>query len=67
MLTSENDYLCIGMCMADPDSGHCVGCGRPPPPVVIDGREVVAERTREPAPASMTSSASRFPDSPENH
>ncbi|MBU3667402.1 MAG: DUF1289 domain-containing protein [Rhodocyclaceae bacterium] len=22
-------YPCIGVCMADPDSGLCQGCGRP--------------------------------------
>ncbi|MEO8410457.1 MAG: DUF1289 domain-containing protein [Propionivibrio sp.] len=23
-------YPCVGVCMTDPDSGYCVGCGRPP-------------------------------------
>lgn len=22
-------YPCIGICSADPDSGRCLGCGRP--------------------------------------
>ena len=26
----EDQYLCVGVCMADPDSGYCLGCGRPP-------------------------------------
>ena len=26
----EEQYLCVGICMADPDSGYCLGCGRPP-------------------------------------
>ncbi len=26
----EDPYLCVGVCMADPDSGYCLGCGRPP-------------------------------------
>ena len=26
----EIDYPCVGVCMADPDSGYCLGCGRPP-------------------------------------
>ncbi|MBS1142630.1 MAG: hypothetical protein H6R14_36 [Proteobacteria bacterium] len=26
----ENLYQCVGICMADPDSGYCLGCGRPP-------------------------------------
>ncbi len=44
METPEEDlYLCVGVCMADPDSGYCLGCGRPPLAVPT----VVAE----PAPA----------------
>ena len=27
---SEDLYQCVGICMADPDSGYCLGCGRPP-------------------------------------
>ncbi|MFW9611208.1 MAG: DUF1289 domain-containing protein [Fluviibacter sp.] len=23
------EYLCVGVCMADPESGLCQGCGRP--------------------------------------
>jgi len=23
-------YPCIGICTPDPDSGYCLGCGRPP-------------------------------------
>lgn len=26
----EDFYICVGICMADPDSGYCLGCGRPP-------------------------------------
>jgi len=26
----EQHYPCVGICMADPDSGYCLGCGRPP-------------------------------------
>jgi hypothetical protein len=30
-MDSEEDlYPCVGICMADPDSGYCLGCGRPP-------------------------------------
>ena len=32
MDNEEDPYICIGVCMADPDSGYCVGCGRPPLP-----------------------------------
>lgn len=28
------DYPCIGVCLADPETGICIGCGRPPEPVV---------------------------------
>jgi uncharacterized protein len=31
-MTEEEHYHCVGVCMADPDSGYCVGCGRPPLP-----------------------------------
>lgn len=35
--SSEALYPCVGICMADPDSGYCLGCGRPPlaSPVVV--------------------------------
>lgn len=26
-------YPCIGVCITDPESGICQGCGRPPEPV----------------------------------
>jgi hypothetical protein len=26
---NEDAYTCIGVCMADPESGLCEGCGRP--------------------------------------
>lgn len=48
----EDQYLCVGVCMADPDSGYCLGCGRPPlatPEVVV---ELVPATTAEPLPAS---------------
>jgi len=32
-MTEDDPYLCVGVCMADPDSGYCLGCGRPPLPV----------------------------------
>jgi hypothetical protein len=37
---ADNDqYICVGICMADPDSGYCMGCGRPP----LESPDVVAE------------------------
>jgi hypothetical protein len=38
----EDLYQCVGVCMSDPETGVCMGCGRPPlgsPDVCI---EVVA-------------------------
>lgn len=26
----EELYPCVGICTPDPDSGYCLGCGRPP-------------------------------------
>jgi len=33
----EEPYPCVGICMTDPDSGYCLGCGRPPevPPGIV--------------------------------
>lgn len=32
MADDQEDYPCVGVCIADPDSGYCLGCGRPPLP-----------------------------------
>ncbi|MEZ7910252.1 MAG: DUF1289 domain-containing protein [Propionivibrio sp.] len=29
MSTPEVDYPCVGVCIDDPESGVCLGCGRP--------------------------------------
>lgn len=29
----DADYPCVGVCMTDPESGYCIGCGRPPLPL----------------------------------
>lgn len=42
----EDDYPCVGICMADPDSGYCLGCGRPPLPVLQRAQRIVAEEVR---------------------
>ncbi|HMV19675.1 MAG: DUF1289 domain-containing protein [Betaproteobacteria bacterium] len=37
-MSNEELYPCVGICMPDPDSGRCMGCGRPPlesPEVVV--------------------------------
>lgn len=36
---AEDDYLCVGICMPEPDSGYCLGCGRPPIPVSTGGQQ----------------------------
>lgn len=38
-MDNEEQYICVGICMADPDSGYCQGCGRPP----LDSPDVVVE------------------------
>lgn len=58
---ADNDdelYPCVGICMADPDSGYCLGCGRPP----LASPEIVAEVVVA-APATPSSEAG--PDDPE--
>jgi hypothetical protein len=51
MAEPDNDfYPCVGICMADPDSGYCLGCGRPPlesPTVVAEAVAVNARRKPE--------------------
>ncbi len=52
MSDPEDEYLCVGICMPDPDSGYCLGCGRPPLPVSVLTQGIVAEeqcRARIPA------------------
>lgn len=31
-MSSQDDeiYPCVGVCMSDPETGYCMGCGRPP-------------------------------------
>ncbi len=60
-MTEEDPYLCVGVCMADPDSGYCLGCGRPPLPSPPGA--VVAEAA--PTQHLENLSGSRDPDSPE--
>ena len=46
MSDSEEEYLCVGICMPDPDSGYCLGCGRPPLPVSSITQGIVVEELR---------------------
>ena len=41
----DADYPCVGVCMTDPESGYCIGCGRPPLPLPALQLPSVAERT----------------------
>lgn len=55
-MDEEGLYLCIGICQADPDSGYCIGCGRPPlasPEIVAEaGQAAGADDPDSPAPAA---------------
>ena len=57
MNNEEDLYPCVGICMADPDSGYCLGCGRPP----LASPAIVAEISQPVVAPSQTSSD---PDSP---
>jgi len=46
MSDPEDEYLCVGICMPDPDSGYCLGCGRPPLPVLPATQGIVVEERR---------------------
>ena len=37
MSEAEPQYICRNFCVADPDTGVCLTCGRPPQPVVWPG------------------------------
>jgi hypothetical protein len=63
MNESEEEYFCVGICMPDPDSGYCLGCGRPPLPVSLDhARIVVEELRREPIYDAFPNNDSPDPD-----
>jgi hypothetical protein len=58
MDNQEELYQCVGICMADPDSGYCLGCGRPP----LGAPGIVAEVT---VPTLADPAHSSDPDTPE--
>lgn len=58
----EDEYLCVGVCMADPDSGYCLGCGRPPLSVSVNDQQIVVEEQH----SSLPRSPAVDPDSPES-
>ncbi len=52
-MSDENEelYPCVGVCMSDPETGVCMGCGRPPL-----GDPNVAIEVVPPAPPSVHAS-----------
>lgn len=54
----EERYQCVGICMSDPDSGYCLGCGRPP----MESPGIVAEAV---IPSADSAHAGDDPDTPE--
>lgn len=58
-MEDEEQYICIGICQTDPDSGYCIGCGRPPlaSPVVVV--EVVTPAPTGQIPAGDPDSSER--------
>ena len=52
-MSDEELYPCVGICMPDPDSGRCMGCGRPPleSPEAVVLREARRSAPTEPRPA----------------
>ena len=57
-MSDEELYQCVGICMADPDSGYCLGCGRPP----LDSPQIVAEVVK---PTTTIQPAQGDQDTPE--
>ena len=61
MIYLEAEFPCVGICMNDPDTGYCIGCGRPPWPVSNQG--IVAEEVHLALPP-LSSESPPDPDSP---
>jgi hypothetical protein len=57
MDNEDQYYVCVGICTADPDSGYCLGCGRPP----LGEPQIVAEASEPVVAPSQTGSD---PDNP---
>ena len=59
------DYPCVGVCLADPETGVCIGCGRPPEPVVQnprpDARTTSGVREGPVAPESQSPQSPQSP------
>ena len=59
MVMNEDTPLCIGVCMTDPDSGYCLGCGRPPLPVTAADLAQLSKQTPSSVAPSVTETVSR--------
>ena len=53
MSAPDIDYICVGICRVDPESGVCLGCGRPPWPL-DEPQSVAVERSRYPVACELT-------------
>jgi hypothetical protein len=60
MSEGDDPYPCVGVCMIDPDSGYCLGCGRPP----LASPVVVVELAASASAATMPAPPSGDPDTP---
>jgi uncharacterized protein len=49
VMADEEQYICVGVCMADPDTGYCLGCGRPPFDSPVVAETVMVSAVHEPA------------------
>lgn len=56
-----NDPQCLGMCMIDPDSGVCLGCGRAPALEEISGVPIAPAPTDTEAPAPLSDNVQQQP------
>ena len=59
MSVPDIDYLCVGICRVDADSGVCLGCGRPSWPIPephpeFESRAVAADASRYPVAGELT-------------
>ena len=55
MSAPDIDYICVGICRVDADSGVCLGCGRPSWPIPDPEPQVVAaDASRYPVAAELT-------------
>jgi len=59
-MSEEELYICVGICQPDPDSGYCMGCGRPPlaVPAIVARQEIVW-------PSGTAPNTTGDPDTPE--